>query len=144
MVDFKRLSKINQADEEEKAEGKKKDVKNCTSLEQSKELLSLGLSAKTSDMMWGYFYNGKNLCVPQIRPFLDMRGEIPKGYVPAWSLTKLLDLLPDVIREGDVFYTFSLTKNVIEYIDHEGKALYSTGGWNFVDAAVEMFKKIGV
>ena len=32
---------------------KLKEVKNCTSLEQSKELLSLGLSAETSDMMWG-------------------------------------------------------------------------------------------
>ena len=70
----------------------------CTSIEQSEKLLSLGLDPSTADMMWGYFYNGENQCVPQIRPFLDMRGEIPKGYVPAWSLTVLLELMPDHIQ----------------------------------------------
>ena len=114
----------------------------CTTIEQSEELLSLGIGAETSDMMWGYFYIGENHCVPQARPFLDMKGKIPKGYVPAWTLSALLKLLPDVIIDGDKYYTFSLTKNVIEYIDHEGNAIYSAGGFNFVDAAVEMFKKI--
>lgn len=118
------------------------NTKICTSIEQSKKLLELGLDPSTADMMWGYFYNGENQCVPQIRPFLDMRGEIPKGYVPAWSLAALLGLMPDVIKVEEECYTFSLIKNVIEYVRHDGNILYSTGGESFVDAAVKMFELI--
>lgn len=117
--------------------------RNYTTMEQSKVLIDLGIDPGTADMLWGFFYNGENYCVPNIRPFRDMRNNIPQGYTPAWSLTVLIKMLPDTIKVGEEYYTFSLTKNVIEYVGHDGQVLYSTGGECFVDAAVEMLSKIG-
>lgn len=68
----------------------------CTDLEQSRKLVELGIEPNTADMLWGYYYNGENHCVPNIRPFRDARNEIPNGYSPAWSLSALLELMPKI------------------------------------------------
>ena len=69
-------------------------------------------------------------------------GKAGKEDLPAWSLTALLELMPDIIKVEEECYTFSLIKNVIEYVGHDGNILYSTGGESFVDAAVKMFELI--
>lgn len=78
----------------------------ATDFEQSKKLAEI-LPLDSADMLWGYYYNGKNHCVPNIRPFRDGRNEIPKGYTPAWSLTALLRVLPEkyteLIKEGGMY-----------------------------------------
>lgn len=79
----------------------------CTDLEQSRKLVELGIEPNTADMLWGYYYNGENHCVPNIRPFRDARNEIPNGYSPAWSLSALLELMPmtcDVIKDFHNLY----------------------------------------
>lgn len=71
-------------------------MKLYTDIEQSKNLVEI-LPIESADMLWGYYYNGKNHCIPNIRPFRDGRNEIPKGYIPAWSLASLLSILPNGI-----------------------------------------------
>lgn len=71
-------------------------IKAYTDLEQSKKLAKI-LPIESADMLWGYYYNGKDYCVPNIRPFRDMHDNIPKGYTPAWSLAALLGVLPNGI-----------------------------------------------
>lgn len=117
----------------------------CTSIEQSKKLLSLGIDPSTADMWYSYYgnskynptvaYKGQQWFLCQIRNSLH-------DDIPCWSLTALLKLLPDIIKVKEECYTFSLIKNVIEYVGHDGSTLYSTGGKSFVDAAVKMFELI--
>lgn len=59
----------------------------CTSLEQSKKLIELGIDVNTADMR----YSPLNPDIPWVwvsKPLIE------KDAIPAWSLTALLDLLP--------------------------------------------------
>lgn len=62
-------------------------TKICTSIEQSKKLLSLGLDPNTADM----FYN---LGESQIPNAIYGSNDDFKCYILAWSLTALLELMP--------------------------------------------------
>lgn len=70
-------------------------IRAYTTIEQSRKLAEI-LPIESADMLWGYYYNGKNHCIPNIRPFRDQRNEIPKGYIPAWSLAALLGVLNEI------------------------------------------------
>lgn len=70
----------------------------CTSIEQSKHLLELGLDPKTADMSYyeaiiGDYY-------PQV-------GKEYKDDIPAWSLSALLDLIPSDGPFGIVLDNYS-------------------------------------
>jgi len=108
-------------------------AKICTDIQQSKELKAI-LPEETADMWWHPDWDKDNA---------DFYRRCRVENIPAWSLSKLLALLPDVVHVGEDYYTFSITKNVIEYIGPDGKPLYSTSGESFVDAAVNMFMIIG-
>jgi len=62
----------------------------CTSIEQSKKLLSLGLDPSSADMIYT-MVNGQNT------PFIRIVGETIEedlGDIPAWSIAGLLELIP--------------------------------------------------
>jgi len=60
----------------------------CTSIEQSKKLVELGLDIKTADM---YFDKTTKLLYPSVS------GSIPIDWtIPAWSLSALLGLMPEL------------------------------------------------
>ena len=69
----------------------------CTSIEQSKKLLSLGLDPGTADMCWTkYIDNGD---ITSLHVTVNY-GIVPIDY-PCWSLTALLKLMPRIIpNEG--------------------------------------------
>ena len=108
----------------------------CTSLEQSKKLLELGIDVKTADMFWfvpaddeGEFdeevnviQNKADYCLfEKVMDFNDT------PYIPAWSLSALLELIPNyVINKTDGTIYANLYYNV--------KSSYN----NLVDAAFEM------
>ena len=61
----------------------------CTSLEQSKKLLALGLKKETADMSIGH--------TGLLYPYLQSDEE-DRNFIPAWSLHRLIkDLMPDTI-----------------------------------------------
>ena len=60
----------------------------CTTIEQSKKLLELGIDRKSSDM---YYWCGSDL---RIGGYKAQDEELD---IPAWSLTALLELIPSVI-----------------------------------------------
>lgn len=121
-------------------------VKNCTSIEQSKRLLELGLNPDTADM---HYTVVGDLSASSYTEGLVNAGSIAKAWhknpeelkakvVPAWSLSALLNLTPDII--GD--YVLRLDKVDGDYYiwyDEIGK------GWsddmphpssdNFIDVA---------
>ena len=57
----------------------------CTSVEQSKKLIELGIDRKSSDM---YYWCGSDLRIG------GHRAQDEELDIPAWSLSALLDLLP--------------------------------------------------
>ena len=117
-------------------------TKICTSIDQSKKLLSLGLDPSTADMGWNIFVDGTIRLLPIDDWDLSKDGSNNVKLCYAWSLAALLELMPDIIKVEEECYTFSLTKNVIEYVRHDGNILYSAGGESLVDAAVKMFELI--
>lgn len=57
----------------------------CTSLEQSKKLIELGIDVETSDMLY----------LDGAEAWLDVKdGTLEEGDIPAWSLSALLGLIP--------------------------------------------------
>ena len=66
--------------------------KNCTSLEQSKKLIELGIDVNTADMFWDTLFAKKPEAQVNNHHYIDEYDDEHK--VPAWSLSALLDLLP--------------------------------------------------
>lgn len=82
----------------------------CTSLEQSKKLIELGVDINTADMRYGYIapydfsdrmYDGGYDEVPYPKDFLKKNPNFSEneydGELPAWSLSALLELIPERI-----------------------------------------------
>ena len=84
----------------------------CTSIEQSRKLLELGLKKDTADMCWMY---GEVLsCNP---PELTVD-------IPAWSLHRLCDMMPKCIAiDGDSAYPLQITKR------YDGQWVVGYQGW---------------
>ena len=106
-------------------------TKICTSIEQSERLVKLGLDKSTADMH--YFSDGYNLTRLDIGYDKDnakfYRGTKNK-YIPAWSLTALLELMPNNFIE--------LTKDGGMYRIKAEQKYYSCLVENPIDAAFEM------
>lgn len=92
----------------------------CTTKEQSKRLIDLGLNLNTSDMhhyRWSEGYWVIESCPP--------RGS-NSNFIPAWSLHRLIDILPDEIEwVSDIqshtsYYHPVFYKDKIKYTDMEG------------------------
>lgn len=126
-------------------------AKLCTDIRQSKRLQELGLNTKTADLSWycidtnhkDYLNSGFTL---KLEPYSDYEGIA--GYEPAWSLTKLLKLLPRGIREFNPDRTYRLNLNMlystIEYVTNNfdkvkiEKEFWDIDGTEIIDAVFDM------
>ncbi len=119
----------------------------CTSQEQSKKLIELGIDVNTADMMWDDW----SLIDEGWKLSVGYYPEIEKDYgrkcYPAWSLTALLELMPFQIIEDNKRYGFKQYKGYnsqgetycFEYVSNIGTTLYETYHLNNpIDAAFEM------
>lgn len=81
----------------------------ATTIEQSKRLLAAGLDPKSADMQWNAvpYRNGKSA----IELFV---GDVTPNGVPAWSLSKLWDMLGLDILGGWFSVGSSTSEDVIE------------------------------
>lgn len=69
----------------------------CTTIEQSKKLIELGIDVETADMSYQHFI--PDVYIPQLYE------QDEEDDIPAWSLAALLDLLPSVIiRNGKIMF----------------------------------------
>ena len=103
----------------------------CTSIEQSKKLLSLGLDPNTADMCYPHFvrhgadtYNE----IPEIAEDIDYPYEMP-----CWSLAALLELMP--LYNGTT-PRLSWCKGLYTCFYYQGKTISNSN--SLVDAAFEM------
>jgi len=113
-----------------------------TTIEQSKKLVAAGLDQNTADMHiidWrtekeGYF--DTSLC------YSKWDAEHVRGYLPCWSLGRLIGLIPDNYRISlDINYQrfsvsneFSLSKR---RDIHSSVCVFHTDNLNFIDSVVE-------
>ena len=109
----------------------------CTTKEQSKMLLELGLKKETADMMYVVMikdYKGRyipedekhyDLCL-FVQEYFQTVGFCEYDFIPAWSLHRLIAMLPDEIESLSVmlshisYYHPVFGKNKIAYTDMEG------------------------
>ena len=69
----------------------------CTSQEQSKELIELGIDVNTADMFWNTLFSKKSEAQVDNHHLAD---EYDDWYrVPAWSISALMNLLPSEFTE---------------------------------------------
>jgi len=92
----------------------------CTSLEQSKKLLELGIDVNTADMYYTTFYGKVDKDLPLPKEVYDiLKYPINEDkIIHAWSLSALLGLMPKHIKQEDgrvyKFYIFNDNGRVIQ------------------------------
>ena len=92
----------------------------CTSKIQSERLLALGLKKETADMYWQDFamteeYEDWKACV------VEEWDDWCSYDIPAWSLHRLLSLLPQSVKIGKNYYDLAIIQNeFVRLIDDIG------------------------
>lgn len=131
----------------------------CTSLEQSKKLIELGIDVSTADMFYAdllvdgnHKYNLHPLESYGFKTFEETKLKVSEhlDFIPAWSLSALLELMPPYLFEfergidlniypnlsGKAWHC-SYMPNAVENMKND-KFKQITNGDNLVDAAFEM------
>ena len=108
----------------------------CTSIEQSQKLKELGIDIDTADMRY------------KLEQWID-DDDCPLQPItyPCWSLSSLIDILPDTITDEDgTVFGLNIKKNFIEYYNPSMGALWATYcsiiAEDLVDACYEMILKL--
>jgi hypothetical protein len=90
---------------------KMKEIVNCTTLEQEKRLVALGIKPDTAD-----FYR-----IPMVGGY-RITSEWTVNAMPCWSLAGLLNLMPKTITDNDgIVYDRRITGDTVDYycIDYD-------------------------
>lgn len=114
----------------------------CTSIVQSQRLLDLGLKPETADMLILPLPNGKELITQNIADESGILQYKIKGEQwessHAWSLHRLIEILPSRISQIDCYYSLTFDKDIIQYEDYGIDVLKSFGdSTNFYDNIVD-------
>lgn len=112
----------------------------ATTIEQSKKLIELGLSADTADMYWEYdSFQGFH----RLELFEDgFPKTLNKDDIPAWSLSALIELIPNKISISDDLYYVCYKRNSAElrgpitWDGHQKTKIFKAD--NILDAVFEM------
>ena len=127
-------------------------TKICTSIEQSKKLIELGLDVNTADMWWAERYegyvelNGEYVVEETPYYYLSLTKPSENNYsqdrikdIPAWSLSALIGLMPERIKiNGELSFCLTIKKSLLLH-----RFTYNTDETTFCDnnvinAAYEM------
>ena len=116
----------------------------CTTREQSQRLLALGLKPETADMCYNGYFESHPLEIILSDTIIN-----DEKYIPAWSLSRLLGLLPKCIEqldEPDTNLEIESFNNCwwVSYIEDETgdirDCLYSVKGSELFEACISMIK----
>lgn len=107
----------------------------CTSIEQSKKLIELGLDVKTADMFWDTLLAKKPEAQVNNHYLIDEYDD--EHRVPAWSLSALLGMIPkNYLIEANK----KTTRTLYNITSISGEVTHYHQ--DLVDAAVEMLLKL--
>lgn len=123
-------------------------MKSYTDLEQSKKLFKI-LPIESADMKWYFWKNEIDAPKTPTFGYSKTAAESYKNteavYLPCWSLSALLDILPKeiVYDKNMVFLEFHAWENSFEYVNNADYTLYVTNAYdNPVDACVDMIERL--
>lgn len=107
----------------------------CTTKEQSQRLLDLGLKPETADMYYTTFYRDNvGYEIIQVRneklPLLSQE-------FPAWSLHRLMEMLPTVITHDDYSLILGINATCVYYADDEYAETFKAIEGNLYDCVVK-------
>lgn len=98
----------------------------CTTKIQSQRLLELGLKLETADMVLikELAYDEVAHCTYDadtymIRPIDYLEGEEHRGHIPAWSLHRLIEMLPKIIHINPKQWYLSITPYYNDMVAYE-------------------------
>lgn len=93
----------------------------CTTEEQSKTLLDLGLKAEAADMSYKIHYFDLDGILLEAVHTLELDPPINNDkFIPAWSLHRLIEMLPQEIIIVETIYELSIDNHLcIEYISEK-------------------------
>ena len=113
----------------------------CTSIEQSKKLIELGIDINTADMFWDTAEPLERI-VPTVGPISDY-DDMEDWAVPAWSLSALMNLLPSEFTEVGKYSTTTYVIKIRKYkftdevnlhqIAYGSYKWYEDGGYTWSD-----------
>lgn len=111
----------------------------ATSASQSRQLIEHRIPASTTDMYAVRLGNSKwEIRVPQYLYNMEMFANSTE-HIPAWSLSRLIDLLPPELNYGeDMQYDLVIESDSVSYKTYSGEAFIETHGLTTLDAVVEM------
>ena len=92
----------------------------CTSRSQSERLLALGLKKETADMVWNIDW----CCSEDAETILVLCEHHPNNYFPAWSLHRLIEMMPENIADDWLGVSF----DEVTYYHGAGEEMI---GWKF-------------
>ena len=104
----------------------------CTSIEQSQMLIKLGVLQDTADLCYILRRNSE----PRVAL---LSTTLPSGMlnsIPAWSLSALINLLPDFIDSDGKDYCLIMLSDRVVYWDGNMTKLYETTEGNLMDAVI--------
>ena len=117
-------------------------MKHYTSIDQSENLLELGVSPETADFVY-YKYNiAKSYHLGLMQPAMYQHG-LMEGHIPCWSVGALIDIMPQTIEDKNgVGFGLNVSHGYVEYYNPSMGALYSkhhsTSSETTLDACFEM------
>ena len=89
----------------------------CTSIEQSKRLLALGLKKETADMKYhGLYLSSVDKWYNKEYPEVLYDGEQIHGKdIPAWSLHRLIEMMPTTIKSRYGYVNLTVNAELVQY-----------------------------
>jgi hypothetical protein len=121
----------------------------CTTREQSERLLALGLKKETADciLVENPFKPNNYVMFPIVDVDETLENEMNSEPIPAWSLHRLIEMIPTFIDIGEHSYMFSIIQGKLFSYDSDiaGNAfLYGKGSvYDSVIYTIEWLIKIG-
>ena len=88
----------------------------CTSREQSERLLALGLKKETADMCWLNHALTEDYKDWRAIPIFKDWEKWLRGSIPAWSLHRLIEIIPSNIKVEDDSAYLAMNNNIVTYL----------------------------
>jgi hypothetical protein len=110
----------------------------ATSREQSERLLALGLKKETADCHW--FYSDEKWKMGEGCNSIACENLYPKHYIPAWSLHRLIKMMPESIHLdsfANTHYNRTLLPSKIIYMKYDHTWIWQSDKQNDFDKCVD-------
>jgi len=107
----------------------------CTTIEQSNKLIELGINPNTADMGWFKAYSLKEEIY---KPFIKgYKLENNKTDIPAWSLYRLIKMMPTVITHNDYSLILGINSICVYYANDEYAETFKAFEGNLYECVIK-------